>query len=294
MSLKIVMTKGLPASGKSTWAKKHVSENARWKRVNMDDLRSMLDNGVWTKSNEKFIQRVREDLVDKVLSEGYSVVIDDTNLHPKHEAMARKMAEAFEAEFEIRDFTDVPVEECILRDAARGEKRVGPEVIREMYHKYLAYGHQHIKKRSQDPALPKAFISDLDGTLALINGRDPYDGTKCSSDLPNEPVIAVYKALQAAGYKAVILSGRCTGPPGREAAAMDATLQWLEEHGISFDYFEMRPTGDSRRDCILKKEMLERVEKHYNIHLVLDDRKQVVDMWREQGIPCLQVAPGDF
>ena len=50
--MKLIMTKGLPASGKSTWAKQYLDDNPGTKRVNKDDLRAMLDNGKWSKRNE--------------------------------------------------------------------------------------------------------------------------------------------------------------------------------------------------------------------------------------------------
>ena len=57
----------------------------------------------------------------------------------------------------------------------------------------------------------------------------------------------------------------------------------------------MRLADDNRKDSIIKEEIYNKVIKpRYNIKLVLDDRNQVVDMWRDIGLPCFQVAPGDF
>ena len=57
----------------------------------------------------------------------------------------------------------------------------------------------------------------------------------------------------------------------------------------------MRPAGDRRRDSIVKAELFDRkVRDEYRVLVVLDDRKQVVDMWRSLGLTCLQVAEGDF
>ena len=97
----LTMTKGLPASGKTTWAKSVVGA----KRVNKDDLRAMIDNGKWSKKNERSILAARDNLIIQYLREGSSVIVDDTNLNPKHEQDLRKIADTFNALFEIKDLT---------------------------------------------------------------------------------------------------------------------------------------------------------------------------------------------
>ena len=85
MKNKVYMTYGLPSSGKTTWAKQKIEENPnRIKRINKDDLRSMLDCNRWSKDNEKFILKVRDALIDLILGGGFDVIVDDTNLSPKH------------------------------------------------------------------------------------------------------------------------------------------------------------------------------------------------------------------
>src|SRR5260221_10788884 len=105
--MKLIMTKGLSGSGKSTWAR----EQSEFKRINKDDLRKMLDGGKWTKFNEEFIIQARNYLVESALRDRFNVIVDDTNLHPKHEIQLRQIAKAHEAEFIVQDFTDVPIEE---------------------------------------------------------------------------------------------------------------------------------------------------------------------------------------
>jgi predicted ABC-type ATPase len=64
----LYMTKGLPGSGKTTWAKEMVSKSkGSVKRVNKDDLRAMLDAGEWSKENEKFVLKVRDFIIEKAL-----------------------------------------------------------------------------------------------------------------------------------------------------------------------------------------------------------------------------------
>lgn len=139
----VIMTKGLPGSGKSTWARSQVDANpGQYKRVNKDDLRAMLDNGQWSKKNERFILHVRDTTIRAALERNYDVIVDDTNLSPKHEAHIRRMVDEINAEtgsqhrVAIKDFTDVPLETCIARDAMRTDP-VGEHVIRGMYNQFL-------------------------------------------------------------------------------------------------------------------------------------------------------------
>lgn len=127
----IVMTRGLPASGKTTWAKLQQKKfPGMYKRVNKDDLRAMLDDGVWSKENEAFLQKVRDYIVDLALKEGYSPIVDDTNLHSKHRNQMWKIAAKHNTIVTTKSF-DVTVAECIRRDKKR-KNSVGESVIRNM------------------------------------------------------------------------------------------------------------------------------------------------------------------
>lgn len=135
---KIVMTVGLPASGKSTWAKREVlNGGGKVKRVNKDDLREMIDGGVWSPLNEKFILHWRDEIIKGYLYDDNVVIVDDTNLNPRHTVTLRAMAEVYKAELEIKDFTHVPLEICLERDALR-PKPVGDRIIKDMHAQLVA------------------------------------------------------------------------------------------------------------------------------------------------------------
>jgi predicted kinase len=283
---KVLIYRGLPASGKSTAAKKLLDENpGRYKRINKDDLRAMLDNSHFSGGNEKFVLKVRDMLILQALEAGKHVIIDDTNINPKHVQRITDLVKGH-AEVELVDFMHVDVETCIARDLTRPNS-VGERVIRRMWKEYQGFNPSKIQ---QNPELPRAILCDLDGTLCLLNGRSPYDASTCEHDILNQPVADIITRFQATGHKIIFLSGR-------EDQYREPTERFLRKHlGEEFPYLLlMRKTADKRKDAIVKQEILEReILPCWYVDFVLDDRNQVVDMWRGLGLTCLQVDYGDF
>lgn len=134
---KLVVLRGLPASGKSTLAAQLVMQG--FKRVNFDDLRLMIDNGFYTKQNEKYIVDVAQTMAALALQSGYNVVFDNTNFNPFHIKWARSLAKELNAELEIQDVI-TPLEVCIERDLNRNQGRVGRDVIIKMHNKWFVNG----------------------------------------------------------------------------------------------------------------------------------------------------------
>lgn len=139
--------------------------------------------------------------------------------------------------------------------------------------------------------VPRAFLVDLDGTLADMNGRDPYDESSVLDDLPNLPVIETVLALFHSGAHPVFMSGRTD-------ACRVATTEWLVKHlagAVAHPELYMRATGDARPDWQIKLELFNtHIRDRYRVLLAIDDRQQVVDLWRSLGITCLQCAEGAF
>lgn len=150
------------------------------------------------------------------------------------------------------------------------------------------------------------YIFDLDGTLALIEHRRHFVEGKakdwrsffaaCVDDMPNPPVIRTLQNLYRSGAEIWVWSGRSD-----EVRA--ETESWLERHGIwrclpwmAPERFLMRKAGDHQPDVDLKAQWLSEIEppEYKRLTAVFDDRARVVQMWRNAGIACFQVAAGEF
>lgn len=282
----LIITQGLPASGKSTWAKEFVKANLSYVRVCRDDLRNM--RGIyWLPEQEDMITEWEMNCVHDAIMAGKNVVVDATNFNRKAIDKFKTKASKFGMVFTIKAF-DTPLEECIKRDNERTVGKVGEKVIRDMYNKYLATQPSFTPVK-QDRKLPAAIICDLDGTVALHNGRNPFEYMKCYTDKVNEPVAEIVKRI-AETHTIIFVSGR-------EDMCYEMTKQWLTENRLFFhdSILLMRKTGDNRSDDIVKKEIFDaNIGGKYCVDFVLDDRNKVVRMWRQIGLICLQVAEGDF
>jgi FMN phosphatase YigB (HAD superfamily) len=142
-------------------------------------------------------------------------------------------------------------------------------------------------------------IFDIDGTLANIHHRLNYVATRpknfpafyaaAERDEPFEHIVMLAKLLWTQAKYQIII---CTG---REETTRAQTTEWLAQHGINYHLLCMRRAGDSRQDVTVKEEILdEMIALGYSPLMVFEDRSRVVQMWRRRGIPCLQVAEGEY
>jgi predicted kinase len=280
MKLKLILTKGLPASGKSTWAREYIKKHDRMANLCKDDLRGQLTE---TKSREKQIIVIRNLLTEHYLSEGYSVIWSDTNLNPIHENKAREIVAKYEAELVIKDFTDVGLEECIKRDLKRLES-VGERVIRKMYYDYL---YKPDTSPQQVASLPNCYVIDIDGTLARNISRKPFDWSRVGEDLPNELVVKI--VLELAKHNQIIVLS------GRSDICQQETETWLQKYGIPYASLWMRTNNDTRPDETIKEELYWRhIHDRYNVLGIIDDRPKVCRMWRQLGLCVFQVGNPDY
>jgi len=289
------MLRGLPGSGKTTYALELIYKSI-WpiKRINNDDLRSMLDGGKYSKENEKYIRAIRDNLISNFLSGGIDVIVDNLNFG-SHEERYRSLAARYKADFQVKDF-NTSVYECVRRDSLR-PKPVGSKVIWRWYEDYILPKER--KRWEEKSSLPEAIIVDLDGTLATRDMsnkavRGHFDLTRVGEDLIVTPVNNII-----CDWAYMHTEGSVLFVSGREEVCREETTKYLLRAGWRVDAEHklfMRSLGDQRDDCIVKKEIYEKhIEQNYNIVAVFDDRPRVVRMWRELGLFVFDVGRGvDF
>jgi predicted kinase len=291
---KIILTKGLPGSGKSTWAREEIEQSkGQIVAITKDDLRKMFAP---TKKREKLVLQTRDTLTEMYLQQGLDVIWHDTNFNPIHFRKAMdicteisKYREPEDKDIfyvETKDFTDVPLEECIKRDLQRPNS-VGEKEIKKMWRQYIK---PTLTKTTiqQDPKLPHVVLCDVDGTIALMDERGPYEWDKVGEDKPNQPIIELIDSLDL--VEIIFISGR-------DEVCRQSTLDWIDANHTMYrdPILLMRPQGDTCKDSVVKRELFDQhIRDKYYVEFVLDDRDQVVQMWRSLGLTCLQVADGDF
>lgn len=300
----LTITRGLPGSGKTTWARAEVyrdPENVA--RVNRDDIRMMLyGKTVLPPELEPMVTKTQHHAAGALLKAGKSVIVDDTNLHLSRTVRPwQRVAYEVGAAFHHVDF-DVTQQVCLDRLHKRARERGGAyvpdDVVTRMHNRYLKKGFPKItplQVPACEPYVPdpqrlrkRAYIFDMDGTLTMgPHGRSPYEWHKVGQDQPNPAVIATLQQLQPRSAILIV--------SGRDGSCRSETLRWLQMHSVYCDALFMREAGDMRRDDIVKAEIFDReIRPFYNVLGVFDDRNQVVRFWRSIGLTTFQVAEGAF
>ena len=307
----LVIMRGLPASGKTTWATRWVRKATRddpRARLSRDDCRmSMFGDEEAVKylsrqqlagEMERTISRALEGQCEALLRAGVSVVIDATNLRAAHARTYATIAVNTGSTYRVVDM-GTSVEECVFMDRIRsgmpGQLSVGEDAIRAMDARFRDRPEITPKTPKSVDVEPyvvdgqtvSAFIVDIDGTLAHMEDRDPYDYRRVHLDSIDPHVRELVNYLSE-NYVIILMSGR-------DETCHDATANWLHANDVTYDELHMRASGDNRADALVKYELFnEFVRDHYKVCGVIDDRRQVVEMWRKLGLKTYQVDFGEF
>lgn len=298
---RLVILRGVSGSGKSTWAR----SQSGFVVVSRDAIRLMqfgsdgpdyykVDKDV-LRERENVVTVIQNGMISAALKAGRNVIVDNTNTEWKFVKEIAKIGYRHGAEIEVKVF-DVQLERAIIRDKQRslaGGRYVGEAIIRKQHSRL-----QGTKDRTLEPAFvptpyhgtpgrPKAFLFDLDGTVYHMGDkRGPYDHNVDVDD-PDEKIIHIVRTM-ARELIPIAMSGRVT-------ATRETTIKCLMRDNVPFEHLFMRADGDFRPDNIIKAELFDNhVRDNFDVQFVLDDRNQVVDMWRKMEMTCLQVAEGDF
>ncbi|AJD82029.1 3'-phosphatase, 5'-polynucleotide kinase [Yersinia phage vB_YenM_TG1] len=301
---KLILTVGCPGSGKSTWAQQYIKNNPGFFEVNRDNLRTTMNalNGrneyKYTKAREKLVTDVQQDTVARLMMADSTkgVIVSDTNLNQETRWKWAQIATA--NNWDISYITiEQPWTELVKRNSYRGTSAVPIDVLRAMYKNMCEYMTAEKIAYVPNEELPKAVIFDLDGTLANNDHRSPYDLESLHNDKPKEMVVNLLKMLKENGYTIITVSGRESGTKDEPLRYKHSTIEWMMASGFGLQVSEhyQRQQGDSRKDDVVKEEIFRsKIAPNYNVKLAIDDRDQVVEMWRRIGVECWQVGFGNF
>ena len=304
---KIIVLQGPPACGKSTKAQ------ALLKQYGVDNAvivcRDSIREGCgeyWEPSREDYISDVELFSVKNALARNLIPIIDATNLNPKTIAKWKKLAEDYRVELEWIEVV-IPYKEALKRDSNPDRKRpVGKKVLRSFYTRYypdlIASPSDDREMIEFTPSKPKAIIVDIDGTIALRDGRSPFDYEKVYTDKVDHRMAHLLKRLIGdCDYEVFFVTGREDIGNCRQK-----TSDWLNDNIYPLQGHDgfmpvnnwkllMRAKDDHRSDEVTKKEIYEtKIKPWFDVVAVFDDRDRVVKMWRDLGLLCLQPYYGDF
>ena len=289
---------GISGSGKSTYSHELWETNpSNFVIINRDKIRELLFG--YTESDiynyyqrndivklEKKVTKYEDTLIYEALEENKTVILDATHLEKKY----IERHEYWNVPIELVWF-DVDLDTAIERDSIRNRK-VGKDIITKQYNKYI-----NLKKSFRDYNfipynikcdlnLPPCVLYDIDGTIAQMHNRGPFEWNKVKEDYMIYQVVSTIDWLSDLDSKnrpTVIL---CTG---RDGIALNDTIEWLNNNEIYYDDIMIRNEKDMRPDWVVKEEMWKNISKQYNIIAMYDDRLQVVRRARALGLKVFNV-----
>lgn len=293
----IIITQGLPASGKTTWATQWLSENPSTRRiVCRDDIRLELTGESrrtykYTKERENTVSTQQEVLIRQYVGEGLDVCVADTNLNPSTVKRLTNLADKLGVKYGIESFKFVPLIECLQRDSKRNDN-VGEAVIINMWERYLKKESDITRQYElTSPFRDSCIVCDLDGTLADNSHRSPYSENLCGDDTL---ITTTYSVLLSHYhmYKDIVPIIYASGRQERYRPIID---EWLRKHHCPFpENLLLRPDGELKKDWRVKEDMAHQILAGKQIMYWLDDRYSVTTHLRSLGIPVHSVNFGRF
>lgn len=287
----IIILQWLPASWKSTWAKKYLRNNPNAIRFNKDDARLQHFNKRFSKRKEEMILKFEEVNLHIALKNWRDVVVDNTHFNEIHIHRINWIAEQYDdVDVRIKFFDAWPIT-CKHRNKLRNN--VVPDyaidnIISKIPKEDYPFKEYSLDIYKPDETKPKAIIVDIDWTIAKMTTRDPYTyNEELMTDVPRREIINIVNMYRDNWYKILIFTWR------KEEWDVWTKLR-LKEHNVDFDVFECRKELDDRADTIIKKEFFNKYKDNYNIELCIDDRDWVVAMYRAMWLTVLQVWYWNF
>lgn len=300
--MKAIITIGCSASGKSTWASKQVN----YVDINRDEFRKQVlvskhinpHNinmwSLWDFKWENEVTKFVDDEIEKCVKHMDNIIISDTNLNiSRRNKLNEKLTKlGYTVEYKVFG-EELTIDELWKRDEQR-LNTVGRDVIARQYYEFRKE-YPKYKLKGVTGKLD-CIIYDIDGTVAHMTGRSPYDWSKVGTDIADDVILIGLVAQYMAGYEIKFMSGR-------DSVCYTDTYDWLvtnirrvsklaygHEIDVQFELF-MRDQEDVRKDTIIKEELFfKHIDGNYNVVCVYDDRPVVSRVWYDFGFKVIHCA----
>jgi predicted kinase len=295
---------GAPCSGKSYFSNLISRHDDQVKIVSRDSIRDMLNDHSQNKHTEDLVSKIEKNMIMEIIDNSdFDLILDNTHYRLQYIRQALDLLQKCKKDLKVKlvDFSDCDFELIEKRMSTR-ERKVDLSVVKKIYQSCKTNAKEarnlvsEFKKEKTETILvtnvrqdlPRAILVDIDGTLAHKHDRNAYDYKHVDKDECDMIIAELVNQLYRLHYTIIIVSGR-------EDSCQDLTISWLKKHMIDYHHLYMRKSKDMRKDRVVKKEIYDReIKDKYSVLFVLDDRNQVVEMWREIGLKCLQVQEGNF
>lgn len=301
--LKILI--GTALSGKTTWAKEYLKSNNNTYYVSRDSEREIMfgEYRQGTQKEEDIITEIVNNKVWTYLKIG-DVILDNTHCKQEYlDTVVNEFKSSYDIEFIVMPLLEKT--ELIKRNQERFFKTgklipervlhfqskdfLGLSIPENIYNNGCKVDRRLINKVEHNKDLRDCVIFDLDGTISLMNGRNPFKGEDCLTDEVNTSVKFLLESISN-HVEVFIFSGR-----SEENNSRQKTIDWLTENNIPYNHLVMRQEKDNRPDVIIKREMFNNhIRNQFNVLFCVDDRDCVVKLWRDMGLNCFQVNYGNF
>lgn len=281
--MKAILTIGVSGSGKTHWA---TQQNMRV--ISRDDIRREIlglgyKENLWahwkfTKKAERNVTNIQHQQIQEAAASNQDIIIADTNINPKTREKLTAMLQELGYDVEEKVFK-TSIWNCLANNFDRVDE-VSENVIWGQWHSMNVQGFL------DEDIIPvdQIVVCDIDGTIAAMGERSPYDYSKVHLDtVRHEVALAALGLCESLGAEIVFVSGR-------ELICRRETYDWISANVTSEFTLFMRPIKDNRPDTEIKREIYDTFLKDKEIVAVFDDRPCVVDMWNDLGLPVFAVA----
>lgn len=306
----VIIMRGPSASGKSTDAKQRLISDKTYARVCQDNLRYMInDYADFNRKIEEAITPVEYHAAENFLLSGYNIIWDNTFVRPKHLKGVLNLLDklryyrGFDIQIDTIDYSNQDIETLVNRDQNNDRISVGREVIekqveyaiqnKEQFYSLIDEFHSQpvgyfMDIHQFDEFKQDAIVMDIDGTLALIGDRGPFDWQNVDKDYVN-PIMKHFIDLENnLGNNIILMSGRSED-------AREKTISWLNKFNIHYDYLFMRPANNYEKDDKIKKQLFDnQVGGFFNVYRAYDDRLTTTQVWHNKGIYTINVNQGNI